>query len=138
MSLASEKTIGEERRYWLDGNGMKLCPNCGMNNPADASFCQSCGTQLGPALRYERGHLSRKSAIGVAILFVGSVFEIKGFEGSEVHWYMVVIGALLVFIGFWGAFWDFSKSYWHANLYRLIFIVVMMLAAWVVLGQVFG
>ena len=76
--------------------------------------------------------------MGVAILFVGSVFEIKGFEGSEVNWYMVVIGVLLVFIGFWGAFWDFSKSYWHANLYRLIFIVVMMFAAWVVLGQVFG
>jgi len=45
MSLASEKTIGEERRYPPEGNGMK-CPNCGAENPNGQNFCVDCGSVI--------------------------------------------------------------------------------------------
>jgi hypothetical protein len=28
------------------GTGVKLCPNCGAKNPADAKFCENCGNKL--------------------------------------------------------------------------------------------
>lgn len=28
---------------------MKICPNCGSQNPADVSFCENCGTKLAAA-----------------------------------------------------------------------------------------
>ena len=45
MNLASEKTIQDERRFRDEVMAMK-CPNCGVENPDNASYCGSCATQL--------------------------------------------------------------------------------------------
>jgi len=95
------------------------CPRCGSKNSRDATFCQMCGAQLRPALMLERGHLPKKSAIGLAILFIGAVIEIKAFEGQSVHWYMVIIGILLICIGYWGAYWGFSATMGQMAISRL-------------------
>jgi hypothetical protein len=78
-----------------------------------------CGVPLEPALRYERGHLSKKSTIGLAIIFIGIAIEIKGFEGQSIHWYMAIIGILLIYIGYWGAYWEFSATMWQRAISRL-------------------
>lgn len=45
MCPASEKPIGEERRYGEGELAMK-CPNCGAENPEGKMFCGDCGTGL--------------------------------------------------------------------------------------------
>jgi hypothetical protein len=45
LSLASEKTLGEERRFYPEERAMK-CRNCGTENPDDATLCAKCGATL--------------------------------------------------------------------------------------------
>ena len=74
------KTIGEERRYSLEGNGMK-CPKCGTENPEGARFCQACGHSFQSSLQdwssiwnqLATGLSNPKVLLKMALLSVGSI-----------------------------------------------------------------
>ena len=58
-------------------------------------------------------NLSRNAKIGFAILIVGVILGMKSVEGAEIHWWLLAVSTAVVFVGWWGAFGDFSPSYWH-------------------------
>jgi hypothetical protein len=84
--VASEKPIGEERRYG-SGNGMK-CPNCGAENSDISTYCQNCANPLEPIQKApgERRKEKRKSVFRsstvVNAIFMVAVIALAGISVS--------------------------------------------------------
>ena len=73
---------------------------------------------LSPKAAGSGSGMSRNSKIGYVILALGLIAVWKSMEGERIVWWFTVIGFALIYIGMWGAFGDFSKSYWRHNLLR--------------------
>ncbi len=43
---ATERQIAHLKQQLQDIKGTKICPACGAENPADATFCSKCGVKL--------------------------------------------------------------------------------------------
>jgi hypothetical protein len=123
--LWQEKTIGEERGYPPEGNGIK-CPNCGGDGGNDfGAFCEYCGASLRvqPPTPKTRRWIARAVALTIAVvgifMLVGglalcfmSVQESYNYYGMPIYhttypyrdtgFVLATIGSIVGIVGFAG------------------------------------
>lgn len=108
MSLALEKTIGEERRY-ARGEMTMRCPNCGRDNADGVRFCQWCGAAFlasvpspvyGARVETKQSMSSMFLAIGLVVVGLWALTAAASWwVRLDFRWIDIGVGAILLTLG---------------------------------------